>query len=225
MARAKPNPVEIRAQMPIITQQTPPPLPTFQAPTLATFADRAPTSTPYGDFVAPDPNATSKAMQFRAQQGQQAIERSAAARGTLLNGGTLKALEDFRQGLASTEYDKDFNRALSAYDTNRATNAQNFGQQMDTFQGNLAGFGANTSAQLGAGNLGLNAATALYDRAYDAYRDNLSDQQATASTMPTLDDYAQFVQAQRASQPTLATFAQPSGPRFARPWQPRRIGR
>lgn len=159
----------------------------------SSFTLAAPTPTPYGDFVAPDPNATSKAMQFRAAEGQKAIERSAAARGTLLNGGTLKALEDFRQGLASTEYGNDFNRALSVYDTNRATNQQNFGQSLASFGGNLNAFGANTNAALDWGRLGLDSTLAGYDRGYQASRDAMADQRGnTAANM-----YAQEVERQR----------------------------
>jgi len=49
--------------------------------------------------------------QFRMEEGQKALERSAAARGTLLGGGTLKALSRYSQGVASDEYSKAFERA------------------------------------------------------------------------------------------------------------------
>lgn len=52
---------------------------------------------------------------FRQQQGEQAINRSAAARGGRLGGATLKALAGFNQDLASQEYGNAANRALSAY--------------------------------------------------------------------------------------------------------------
>jgi len=48
--------------------------------------------------------------QFRLQEGQKALERSAAAAGTLGSGGTLKALASYSQGLASDEYQKAFER-------------------------------------------------------------------------------------------------------------------
>ena len=56
---------------------------------------------------------------WRLQQGQQALERSAAARGSLLGGGTAKAMARYSQGLASTEYQNAFNR----WDTTRRTSA------------------------------------------------------------------------------------------------------
>ena len=134
--------------------------PTLTAPTAPTFTRRAPTPTPYGDFVAPNPAdiANDPGYQFRSAEGEKAIQRSAAAHGTLLSGGTLKSLERYRQGIASDEAGKAFDRALAAYTTNRGTNAQNFDQQMGAFGGDLNAFGANTNAGLGYGRLGLDTA-------------------------------------------------------------------
>lgn len=47
---------------------------------------------------------TSPGYQFRLDQGTQAIDRSAASRGNLGSGATLKALSDYGQGMASQEY-------------------------------------------------------------------------------------------------------------------------
>lgn len=65
--------------------------------------------------------------QFQLQQGQQSALNSAAARGSLLSGGSLKALERFGQGLASTSYNDAWNRAQTAYANafNRNTTQQN----------------------------------------------------------------------------------------------------
>lgn len=72
--------------------------------------------------------------QFRLQQGQKALERSAAARGTLLTGGTLKSLTDFGQGLASQEYQNVYNRRLGeSQDTfGRLSSLLNFGYGAQT---------------------------------------------------------------------------------------------
>lgn len=61
---------------------------------------------PFGmeDFKA-DPG-----YQFRMDEAQRALERSAAARGMLLSGSTLKGIERFGQDLASQEYQNAFNR-------------------------------------------------------------------------------------------------------------------
>ncbi len=50
--------------------------------------------------------------QFRLQQGEEAINRSAAARGGRLGGATLKALSEYNQGLASQEFGNYANRAI-----------------------------------------------------------------------------------------------------------------
>ncbi len=128
------------------------------------FTGTAPTATPYGDFTAPDPTkvADSPYFQFRLSQGLKGIERGAAARGTLLTGGLQSRLQEFGSGLASEEASKDYQRALASYETNRGTNAQNFGQARDVFEAGRSGYLTNrdTNAQ----NFG---------QARDAYRDTL----------------------------------------------------
>ena len=53
---------------------------------------------------------------FRQSEGMKALERSAAARGNLLSGSTLKGVQRFGQDLASQEYQNAFNR----YQVNRS---------------------------------------------------------------------------------------------------------
>jgi len=48
--------------------------------------------------------------QFALQQGLQGVERSAAGRGTLLTGGTLKALQQYGTGLADQTYGNAWQR-------------------------------------------------------------------------------------------------------------------
>jgi len=55
--------------------------------------------------------------QFRMKEGLNAIERSAASKGTLLTGGTMKDLNEWAQNTASNEYDKVYGRALGEYNT------------------------------------------------------------------------------------------------------------
>jgi hypothetical protein len=47
---------------------------------------------------------------FDLSQGNQAIQRSAAAQGTLESGGTLKDLTQYSQGMASNEFQNAYNR-------------------------------------------------------------------------------------------------------------------
>jgi hypothetical protein len=75
---------------------------------------------------------------FRMSEGMKGLERSAAARGGLLSGGTLKGIQRFGQDMASQEYQNAFNR----YQTER--NAR-----LNPLQ-SLAGVGQTTSQQLGA---------------------------------------------------------------------------
>lgn len=53
---------------------------------------------------------TDPSYQFRFNEGQRALDRSAAAGGSLYSGGTLKALARYGQDYASTEFGKDFDR-------------------------------------------------------------------------------------------------------------------
>ena len=75
---------------------------------------------------------------FRMSEGMKGLERSAAARGGLLSGSTLKGIQRFGQDLGSQEYMNAFNR----YQAER--NAR-----LNPLQ-SLAGVGQTTSAQLGA---------------------------------------------------------------------------
>ena len=53
--------------------------------------------------------------QFLQKQGQQALDRSAAARGMGYSGAQMKAAQQFGQGLASQQYDKEYDRAAKEY--------------------------------------------------------------------------------------------------------------
>lgn len=53
--------------------------------------------------------------QFLQKQGQQALDRSAAARGMGYSGAQMKAAQQFGQGLASQQYDNEYNRAAKEY--------------------------------------------------------------------------------------------------------------
>jgi len=103
-------------------------------------------------FTAPDSvtEQNDPGYKFRLQQGQQALENSAAARGGLLSGGTAKALADWSQQDASNEYQNVYNRAFNTFETNQ-TNTWNRLAAM-------AGLGQEANTQLlGAGNSVLGA--------------------------------------------------------------------
>ncbi len=185
--------------LPAVAPPNAPPPPNYQPRDPGQFRGTAPTPTSYGNFVAPTPGTLSDAGKFRLDQGTAALQRSAAARGNLLSTTTAKNLIDYGQGNASQEYAADYNRALQTYDTNRDTNAQNFGQQHTSYGDSLAGFGANTSATLGYNNDAQAAAYGNYDRAADAsvrdqnFRQAENDRNAAQQNlaqMGTADTYA-----------------------------------
>lgn len=74
---------------------------------------------------------------FRMAEGQKALERSAAARGGLQSGGTLKALDRYSQDYASNEYGK-------AYDRFNNDQTQRFNRLSS-----IAGLGQTANSQLG----------------------------------------------------------------------------
>lgn len=86
--------------------------------------------------------------QFRLSEGMKALDRSAAARGGLLSGATLRGAQRYGQGLAADEYTNAFNR----YQAERAA-------RLNPLQ-SLAGMGQTTAATLAnqAGQMGQSMA-------------------------------------------------------------------
>lgn len=99
---------------------------------------------------------------FRLSEGTKALERSAAARGGLLSGGTGKALTRFGQDLGSQEYTNAFNR----YQTNRANllqPLQSLAGQGQSTANTIGNYGQTMTGDINAslGNYGTNASNAL----------------------------------------------------------------
>ncbi len=88
-------------------------------------------------FQPPDPNqiANDPNYQFQLQQGLKGIQSGAAAKGTLLTGGTLKSLDQFGQGLASSFNNTQYGRALGEYQLQK----QNFQENQDRPYTKLSG--------------------------------------------------------------------------------------
>jgi hypothetical protein len=80
---------------------------------------------------------------FRMSEGMKGLERSAAARGGLLSGATLKGIQRFGQDLASQEYQNAFNR----YGAERE-------RRLNPLQ-SLAGVGQTSAQQVGAAGQNL----------------------------------------------------------------------
>ena len=117
---------------------------------------------------------------FRLKEGQQALDRQAAARGGLISGGALKAAQRYGQEMGSQEYGNAYNRALTSYNANVNREATGYnrlaamsgigqtaantigtaGQNMATNVGNAyMGQGVNQGNALMAG---VNARTSSY---------------------------------------------------------------
>lgn len=87
---------------------------------------------------------------FRMSEGMKALERSAAARGGLLSGTTLKGVQRFGQDLASQEYQNAFNRYYTARNA-----------QLNPLQGMLGQGQSSTNVLTGAaGETGRGVAAA-----------------------------------------------------------------
>lgn len=98
--------------------------------------------------TAPDYSAffQSPDYQFRLQEGTRALEQSAAARGLLRSGQTLKGITEYGQGLAASGYSDYMNRlaSLAGVGQSATTTTAGLGQQM---AGNVGNIMQNTAAQ------------------------------------------------------------------------------
>jgi hypothetical protein len=97
---------------------------------------------------------------FRMQEGQKALERSAAARGGLQSGGTLKSLARYGQDYASNEFNNAYNRFNNDRSNrfNRLSSLAGVGQTANT---QIGAAGQNYANQFGQNTMGAaNAAGA-----------------------------------------------------------------
>ena len=83
--------------------------------------------------------------QFALQQGQNAVQNSAAAQGGLLSTGAMKTLDQYSQGLADTTYQQTYNNALTQYQ-----------QSYNIFQGNQSNEFNRLASLSGAGQTAAN---------------------------------------------------------------------
>lgn len=106
-----------------------------------------------GGFTAPTLAQAEQTpgFQFELNQGTNAINENAAATGNLMSGTTGTALEQYGQGLASTNYQQDYQNALNTY--------------MANYQSLLGGTntGLTSTGQLASTNLGVAGNTANID--------------------------------------------------------------
>lgn len=124
--------------------------PTFNFPAAPVFS--------YPDFEAPTAESilNTPSFQARLRAGSDALERSAAAKGTLRTGGTLKGIYDYGRNFSGSEYQQGFDNAYRVYDTNRQT-------ARDRFAPGMARYQFMNQAELAA-------KLAQYQRVFDIYR-------------------------------------------------------
>jgi hypothetical protein len=87
--------------------------------------------------------------QFQLQQGQRAIQNSAAAKGGLVSGGTAEALNNYAQGSAQSDYQNVYNQAMQEYLNSYNIYNSNQANQYNRLA-SLAGLGQTATQQLGA---------------------------------------------------------------------------
>lgn len=102
------------------------------------------------DFAAPSAQdaLNSPGLQFAMQQAQQALQRSAAARGTALSSGTLADLQNNAIGMSLQGYGDVYNRARDQYLIGRDNFYANQDRPYSKLSG-LASLGENAAAQTG----------------------------------------------------------------------------
>ena len=126
-----------------------------------------------GEQFSADKFVADPSYAFRLSEGQKALDASAAARGGLLSGNTLKATVDYGQNAASQEYQNAFNR----YQTERANilnPLQSLGGVGQTSANTLGGAAQNYANQAGeAGRYAGNAQASSYMGAANAWNQAL----------------------------------------------------
>jgi hypothetical protein len=120
---------------------------------------------------------------FRLDQGNKALNASAAARGGLISGNALQAATNYGQAAGSQEYQNAYNRYVQGYGINTSNNQflANLGQNSANNTGAAIGNTAasNSANTIGAGNAlaagtvgSANAYTSALNNGVNAYQTN-----------------------------------------------------
>ena len=125
---------------------------------------------------------------FRQAEGMKALERSAAARGNLLSGSTMKGIQRFGQDLASQEYQNAFNR----YQIERSA-------KLNPLQSLMGSGQSATNVMTGAaGQMGQNEAANLYGAGQARASGYIGQANALSSALGQVGAIAQQVPMDRA---------------------------
>lgn len=106
--------------------------------------------------------------QFRMQQGNDQVQNSAAARGGLLSGAAMQAMQRFSQGFASNE----FGQASDRFNNNRAFVAGQLDNSSTRFNNDRGYAAANYGNQQNLRNANRGFASSQGDAAYNRYNNN-----------------------------------------------------
>jgi hypothetical protein len=122
-----------------------------------------PNAAAYGGFF------TSPGYEFRRDEGNKAIERSAASRGLLRSGAAVKAIDRYTQGLASSEFNSFADRLASLAGVGQSATGATAAAGQAATQGIAGAYGmagnARASSYLNTGsavNTGINNALQAY---------------------------------------------------------------
>lgn len=162
---------------------------TFQAPTMKDAAGNA--YDPSKAFSAPTEEQMKTGdpgYQARMDAAQQALERSAAARGTLLTGGTQKALGQAAQDYASNEYNNFYGQSANTYGMNQQAYASNYGQAAGKYGMDQNAYQQNYNNALQQYMTKFNVNQANQGNAINTNRNNILDSFGMASTNRQLSD-------------------------------------
>ena len=133
------------------------------APEFTPFADPAPRFTAYDKamptykpFTAADMVNYDPGYKFRLAQGIQGVNNSGAARGMQLSGAQLKALDNYSQGLASSEfgaandrYNQGYQNQLANWQTGFNANNSNFSNTLADWNNRYSTYNQNFATQRG----------------------------------------------------------------------------
>jgi len=108
--------------------------------------------------------ANAPGFRFRLDEGLKALQNSAAAKGLLRSGGTLKDFMKYGQGFASNEFQNVYNRQLNTWGANRRGAAEDYDRNvLNRRQDYMTDYG--TAAGIHRMNVGNEFAT--FDRQFD----------------------------------------------------------
>lgn len=120
----------------------PPYAPSYNIPGAPMFAGLADFQAPSFEEAMNDPG-----YRFAVDEGRRAREASAASRGDLRTGGTLRSLDRYGQNMGAQQYSNVYGRRFGEY-------GQRYRQALDQYSPRLAEWTLRSNAEIGRQNIG-----------------------------------------------------------------------